>query len=497
MKLQNIFLILFLILLVSCAQQQEHIVEQAPQDQIKNVDIIKNGDTSNIVVEDVNYFENSVGFLAKPNKEGIYPAVVMIHEWWGLNDNIKEMARSLAADGYVVLAVDLFGKVGKNANEARGLSTKARNNMEMSIKNMKAAVEFLKNKKNVDKDKIASMGWCFGGQMSLQLSLNEKMAATIIYYGQLETNATKLSVIKWPVLGIFGEKDISIPVESARKFDAALDELKIENEIYIYPNVGHAFANPSGANYAPNETKDAWEKTLRFLEKNLKNKINVIEDTSQLNHTLSKISPYPFVENEEFQKTHGTNLTIQGNKIIFRRIFTRPTVCDKFDYFVTRNDSNINIKPKRIQDSSDTCVAIVGYDSVEINITLNKGKYKLNLYQTDYYKNYPSNDIIFTKEIEIFWDESNKNNDTKIDEKIFTSIPDQWKICDEDSDCVETQGGKCPCSMSGRSDAINKKYLDLWIQNLEKFGTIVCLARYVCFEVTPKCIDKKCKLVPS
>lgn len=270
MKFQNIFLIIFSIFLVSCAQP-EHIVEQASQSQIKNVDILKNGDTSEIVVEDVNYFENFNGFIAKPSKDGIYPAVVMIHEWWGLNDNIKEMARSLAAEGYVVLAVDLFGKVGKDENEARELSTKARNNMEMSIKNMKAAVEFLKNQENVDKNKIASMGWCFGGGMSLQLALNEKLAATIIYYGQLETNATKLSVIKWPVLGIFGEKDTSIPVESARKFDAALDELKIENEIYIYPNVGHAFANPSGANYAPNETKDAWEKTLRFLEKSLKN----------------------------------------------------------------------------------------------------------------------------------------------------------------------------------------------------------------------------------
>ena len=104
----------------------------------------------------------------------------------------------------------------------------------------------------------------------MQLALHEKMHATVIYYGNLQTNTSRLSVIKWPVLGIFGEKDTSIPVETVKKFDAALDELKIENEIYIYPNVGHAFANPSGANYAPNETKDAWEKTLAFLERNLK-----------------------------------------------------------------------------------------------------------------------------------------------------------------------------------------------------------------------------------
>ncbi|MBI2653645.1 dienelactone hydrolase family protein [Candidatus Woesearchaeota archaeon] len=270
MKSVYVLLTMSLVLLVSCAQQ-EHIAPQAAPTQVKNVDVLKNGNTSNIVTENVTYFGNSVGFLAKPKKEGIYPAVVMIHEWWGLNDNIKEMARSMAAEGYVVLAVDLFnGKVAKDANEARELTTNIRNNPSQAIENMKAAVEFLKNQNNVDKDKIASMGWCFGGGMSLQLALNEKLAATIIYYGSLETDKAKLSVIKWPVLGIFGEKDTSITVDSVKKFEAALNELGIENEIYIYPDVGHAFANPSGANYAPEQTKDAWEKTLRFLEGNLK-----------------------------------------------------------------------------------------------------------------------------------------------------------------------------------------------------------------------------------
>ena len=263
-------MILSLFVLVACTQQ-EHIAPQAAPNQIKNVDILKNGDTSEIVTENINYFENSFGFLAKPKKEGVYPAVVMIHEWWGLNDNIKEMARSLAAEGYVVLAVDLFdGKVGKDANEARELSSKVRNNHIVAINNMKAAVQYLKNLDNVDDDKIASMGWCFGGGMSLQLSLNEKLAATIIYYGNLETDPAKLSFIKWPVLGIFGSLDTSIPVDSVKKFETAIDGLGIENEIYIYEGVGHAFANPSGANYAPNETKDAWEKTLNFLNKNLK-----------------------------------------------------------------------------------------------------------------------------------------------------------------------------------------------------------------------------------
>lgn len=268
---KNIFLILILSFLLAACAQQEHIAEQASPNQVKNVDALKNGDTSGIETEEVNYFGSSKGFLAKPAKEGVYPAVVMIHEWWGLNDNIKEMARSLAAEGYVVLAVDLYnGKIGKNSTEAGQLAGAVRSNPAGAIQNMKAAVQYLKNIDNVDDNKIASMGWCFGGAMSLQLALNEKLAATVIYYGNLETNATKLSVIKWPVLGIFGSKDTSIPVESVKKFEAALNEVGIENEIHIYEGVGHAFANPSGMNYAPEQTKDAWEKTLRFLEKNLK-----------------------------------------------------------------------------------------------------------------------------------------------------------------------------------------------------------------------------------
>ena len=114
------------------------------------------------------------------------------------------------------------------------------------------------------------MGWCFGGGQSLQLALNSEqnpLAATVIYYGNLVNDTNELSRIKWPVLGIFGDQDQSIPVESVNAFEQAFNETGITNEIYIYPGVGHAFANPSGDNYAPEETVDAWEKTLAFLKK--------------------------------------------------------------------------------------------------------------------------------------------------------------------------------------------------------------------------------------
>ncbi len=272
MGVKNIFLILGLaILVVSCTHQaQKQAPAQNNQNLVRNAEILKNRDMSGVETMEADYGP-ATGFLALPKKDGKYPAVVMIHEWWGLNDNIKEMAKSLAAEGYVVLAADLFdGKVAKNSSEAQQLTGAIRRNSTGAIANMKSAVAYLKNLDNVNVDKVASMGWCFGGQMSLQLALNEPLAATVIYYGNLETNATRLSVIKWPVLGIFGDKDTSIPVESVRKFESALNENKVENDIRIYPGVGHAFANPSGMNYAPNETKDAWKKTVEFLDKYLK-----------------------------------------------------------------------------------------------------------------------------------------------------------------------------------------------------------------------------------
>jgi carboxymethylenebutenolidase len=150
------------------------------------------------------------------------------------------------------------------------LSSSVRNNPEEAVANMQGAVNYLGSLENVNSSRIASLGWCFGGGQSLQLALNSEehpLAATVIYYGNLVNGTESLSKIKWPVLGIFGDQDQSIPVDSVMQFEQALNEIGITNEIYIYPGVGHAFANPSGDNYAPKETADAWKKTLVFLEK--------------------------------------------------------------------------------------------------------------------------------------------------------------------------------------------------------------------------------------
>jgi carboxymethylenebutenolidase len=230
----------------------------------------------------VEYAKGSLGYLVYPSSTDInatsitgqqqkLPAVVMVHEWWGLNDNIKEMADELAGEGYVVLGADLYnGEVATDPNRARELSSSVRENPQQAITNLQSAVQYLASLPNVNGSRIAALGWCFGGGQSLQLALNSEqhpLAATVIYYGNLVNDTSELSKIKWPVLGIFGDQDNSIPVDSVRAFGRGLNETGVTNEIYIYPGVGHAFANPSGDNYAPQETADAWQKTLTFLDK--------------------------------------------------------------------------------------------------------------------------------------------------------------------------------------------------------------------------------------
>jgi carboxymethylenebutenolidase len=234
----------------------------------------------------INYFDSASGYLVYPsiannnnnaaantaNSSKKLPAVIMIHENRGLNDNIKSMANTLAREGYAVLAVDLFkGQVAQTSQQAQQLAGSARSNSALIISNLQAAVKYVSSLPFVDSSKIASIGWCFGGGQSLQLALHSEqhpLVATILYYGTpLVTDKQELSKIKWPVLGIFGDKDQAIPLSNIQQFKTALDASGITNEIHIYKGLGHAFANPSGANYAPNETVDAWQKTLAFLKK--------------------------------------------------------------------------------------------------------------------------------------------------------------------------------------------------------------------------------------
>jgi carboxymethylenebutenolidase len=229
------------------------------------------------IKKDVKYFDSASGYLVYPSTVTTtgkkVPAIIMIHENRGINDNIRSMANTLAKQaGYVVLAVDLFKGVSTNdPSQAMQLVKSVRGNPQEAISNLQAAVKYVSSLPFVDSSKIASIGWCFGGGQSLQLALHSEqhpLVATILYYGTpLITDKQQLLKIKWPVLGIFGDHDQANPLSLINSFKAALDADGITNQIQIYKGLGHAFANPSGANYAPNETVDAWQKTLEFLKK--------------------------------------------------------------------------------------------------------------------------------------------------------------------------------------------------------------------------------------
>jgi len=240
----------------------------APTPQATNVSLLLSDKQTELFSENAEYFSGATGFYVRPKAEGTYPGVVMIHENRGLRPEIKMMAEELAKEGYQVLALDLYkGQLVEDQPEARTLSSGL--NQEEGTRNMQAAVKYLRDKKAT---KIASLGWGFGGKQSVELAISgEKLDATVVYYGDgMASTEDRLKPITWPVLGIFGDKDQVIPVEKVTEFETSMSKLGIKNEIHIYPGVGHAFVNPSGTSYAPNETKDAWGKTLNFLNTNLK-----------------------------------------------------------------------------------------------------------------------------------------------------------------------------------------------------------------------------------
>lgn len=211
-----------------------------------------------------------IGYLAQPEGAGPHPAVLLIHEWWGLNEGMTILADALAAEGYVVLAPDAYrGRV--TAQVPRALWLRLTTPEEQVFADIDAALAYLMSLDNVDTTRLASMGFCFGGGHSLQLGMrqSENLALTILYYGAVVTDPELLRPLTdgQPVLGVFGEEDQTIPVADVLEFEAALNSLDIPNEITIYEGVGHAFLSEENYNQ-PGPAMNAWQQTLRFLAEN-------------------------------------------------------------------------------------------------------------------------------------------------------------------------------------------------------------------------------------
>jgi carboxymethylenebutenolidase len=199
------------------------------------------------------------------------PGLIVIQEWWGLNDNIRAMADRLAGEGYLALAVDLYGgEVAEDRDKAMQLMQAAMNESAALEENLRQAYAYLEEEAGAPR--IGTIGWCFGGGWSLNtaLLLPDKVDATVIYYGRLVTDREALAKLGMPILGVFGAEDQGIPVESVKEFEAALDSLGKEAQIRIYEGADHAFANPSGTRYQPEAAADAWEKTIAFFNQHLK-----------------------------------------------------------------------------------------------------------------------------------------------------------------------------------------------------------------------------------
>ena len=211
------------------------------------------------------------GILFTPKGSGPFPALVVIHEWWGLNDWVKGEASKLADQGYVALAIDLYrGKVATTPDEAhqimRGVPTDRAN------RDLLAASGYLRSLNNVNPDKVGSIGWCMGGGYSLDLAISDpKLKATVINYGHLASDEATLKKINAAILGIFGGQDKGIPVEDVRKFGSELKAMGKVADIHIFPNAGHAFENPNNRQgYRADDAAQAWKITNDFLAEYLK-----------------------------------------------------------------------------------------------------------------------------------------------------------------------------------------------------------------------------------
>jgi carboxymethylenebutenolidase len=211
------------------------------------------------------------GFLAVPEKPGRYPALVVIHEWWGLTDWVKEQTTKLAQQGYVALAVDLYrGQVATDPEAAhelmRGLP------QDRAVSDLKAGFMYLSTRKDVDRDHIGSIGWCMGGGFSLQLAIHEpRLAACIVNYGALPTDPNDIQQIIVPVLGSFGADDRGITPADVREFEKTMQGMKRRIDVKIYDGAGHGFENSTNtAGYRPEAAADAWTRTLAFLSKTMK-----------------------------------------------------------------------------------------------------------------------------------------------------------------------------------------------------------------------------------
>lgn len=209
-------------------------------------------------------------YTVKPTQSDKREAVLLIHEWWGLVDHVKRWADGFAARGYHAVAIDLFdGKTTTDGGEAARLMESA--NPKECLRKLGTVLDWMKRKDGLGVARIATVGWCFGGGLSLQCALKfaDRVSASVIYYGLLETDPERLRGCKVPLLGIFGTRDSWITLSSVRKFEEACRKAGVALESHVF-EAEHAFATPINPQYDPKLTKEAEAKVTAFLGRTLR-----------------------------------------------------------------------------------------------------------------------------------------------------------------------------------------------------------------------------------
>lgn len=210
-------------------------------------------------------------YVARPAGDGPFPTVIMIHEFWGLNESIIGKADLLAGEGYFVIAPDTF-RGSTAAWVPRAIYQVISSKPEYINADLDSVYAWLESQPDVDAGRIAIAGFCFGGRTSLAYSLhNDQLAATVVFYGSPETDPAILKTLPGALLGIFGGADQSIPVDDVNAFDAALTQAGVPHEITIYDGQPHAFVQDAQGIKAGGAQGEAWNQMLIFLEANLKN----------------------------------------------------------------------------------------------------------------------------------------------------------------------------------------------------------------------------------
>lgn len=210
------------------------------------------------------------GVLYLPHTPGPHPAIVVIHEWWGLTGWIKQQAAGYAAHGYVALAVDLYhGQVTSDPEVAHELSRGLP--QDQGVRDLVSAVRFLKARKDVDPHRIGAVGWCFGGGYALELAIADPtLKAVAVNYGALATSQSDLDRIHAALLGNFGALDRGIPPPAVHTFVDSMHALGKSVDVKIYPDAGHAFENPDNKmGYRPQDAADALARIDRFFAAHL------------------------------------------------------------------------------------------------------------------------------------------------------------------------------------------------------------------------------------